>query len=253
MTTETDIVTTEPTGAIVRQPETLQVMDLLQAAVDKEVTVETLERLVALHERVSDRQAAQDYSAAMADFQNACPPIPKTSTAHIASKSGAKYSYTYAELDQIASVIGPLLHARGLSYAWDCEVKEGMLKCVCTVTHTAGHSKTGAFICPIDEQKQMSGPQQYASALTFAQRKSLSQVLGLSTTDRDNDGAEGSDGEPATITDEQVTLLRDMMTEASADESKFLAYLGYDSLEAILNTSLEAALAALEAKLRSKK
>jgi len=250
--TDTEIITIEPAGEITRRDETPQVMDLLQTALDKNVSVETLERLVALHERMSDRQAAQDFAAAMADFQEACPPIPKTSTAHIASKSGAKYSYTYAELDQIARVVGPLLHARGLSYAWDCEVKEGMLKCVCTVTHTAGHTATGAFMCPIDEQRQMSGPQQYASALTFAQRKSLSQVLGLSTTDEDNDGADG-DGEPETITKEQVTLLRDMIAESGADEAKFLAYLGYASLEDILDTSLEAALAALEAKLRSKK
>ncbi len=225
-----------------------QVMQLLQAAVDKEVSVETLERLVALHERVSDRQAAQEFAVAVADFQRACPPIPKTSTAKIATKGGVRYEYTYAELDQIARVIGPLLHARGLSYSWDCEVREGMLKCICTVTHTAGHTKTGAFMCPIDERAQMSGPQQYASSLTFAQRKSLSQVLGLSTTDKDND-----DVEPQAITNEQVTLLRELMGESGADEGKFLAYMGVDALADINDDSFEAAVAGLEAKLRVSK
>ncbi len=245
MTTDTDIVT-QP--AITRPAEAPAVMDLLQAAVDKEVSVETLERLVALHERVSDRQAAQDFAAAMADFQKACPPIPKTSTANIATKSGARYSYTYAELDQIARVIGPFLHERGLSYAWDCEVVEGMLKCICTVTHTAGHAKTGSFICPIDERAQMSGPQQYASSLTFAQRKSLSQVLGLSTTDHDTD-----DVEPEAITEEQAIMLRELMDESGADEAKFLAYMGVESLAEITDNTFEAAVAGLEAKLRASK
>lgn len=77
-------------------------MQLLAAAVDKGVPVETMEKLVALHERVADRQAAQEFSDALATFQSECPVIEKSKVARIVPKQGTPYEYRYAPLDEIA-------------------------------------------------------------------------------------------------------------------------------------------------------
>src|SRR5688572_25647998 len=65
--------------------------------------VDALEKLVALSERVQDRNAAREFGDAKARFQESCPPIKKTSKAKITSrKTGSSYEYDYAELDEIA-------------------------------------------------------------------------------------------------------------------------------------------------------
>src|SRR6185295_7018586 len=107
-------------------------------AVEKGVNVETIERLVALHNQEQDRRAAREFAEAMASFQEECPAIPKTSTAKIVTKAGGQYSYAYAELDEIARTIRPYAHKRGLSHSWDSACDEKTVSATCTVLHING-------------------------------------------------------------------------------------------------------------------
>ena len=164
-----------------------QVMALLRAAVEKGVAVETLERLMTLHERIAARQAEGEFLAARAQFQAECPAVAKKSSADFTSKGGGRISYSYAELDEIARTIRPHLHRLGLSYSWDSSVENGKVKAVCFLEHVAGGKKTATFEAPLDDRASMSGPQRVAAALTYARRQTLIQVLGLTTTDEDDD------------------------------------------------------------------
>ena len=182
MTKRTDI---QETGE--NLPST-EVGALLQLAVDKNLDVEKLEKLLELKVREEERYAAREFAAAMAQFQTDCPPIPKTSTANVKTANGASFTYTYAELDQIARTIQETLHGLGFSYGWDVEQGENnMLSVTCTLRHQNGHKETATFACPVDGSPAMSQPQKYASTLTFARRYSLIQVLGLTTAEPDRD------------------------------------------------------------------
>ena len=74
------------TNEISKRPEaglTTDYADLMRVALDKGADgVEALERLVALKERAYERMAAQEFADAMALFQEKCPPIRKSSSAH---------------------------------------------------------------------------------------------------------------------------------------------------------------------------
>ena len=168
-----DLVPTEA------NPEAVRIGSLLSLAIEKGLSVEGLEKLVALHERVMDRSAAQEFAQAMAQFQEECPPIRKTTTATITTKSGGQYQYTYAELDEIARTVRPHLHKHGLSYSWDSACDDKMVSATCVVQHVNGHSRRAGFSAPVDTLAQMSGAQKYASALSFAKRQTLIQVLGV--------------------------------------------------------------------------
>jgi hypothetical protein len=189
--------------------------ELFKLAVEKG-GVDALERLAALHERMMDRDSAREFAAAMAAFQEECPPVRKTSTAKVVTKSGGSYSYAYAELDEIARTVRPILHRHGLSYSWDSTLSESgaMLRCVCTVSHANGHKASATFEAPTEAVTQAMSPQQrHAAALTFARRQSLIQVLGLTTCDPDADGA----SEPeAKITPEQVLVLEALIDKRPA-------------------------------------
>lgn len=160
--------------------------EILRIAVERGVDVGSLERLVALHERMSERQAAVEFNQALAAFQAECPSIEKTSSASI----GGQYSYKYAQLDEIARTTRPLLQRHGLSYSWDSDVQNDRLVCVCTVRHIGGHSQSAKFTTPTQSPStRMSLQQQQGAALTYARRQSLVQALGLTMTDEDNDAA----------------------------------------------------------------
>lgn len=238
----------EPAGAVQASSGVATAMQLLQQAITAGIPVESIRELVKLSNEQADRAAAQEFNAALASFQAECPPIAKSSKASITTKSGVKYSYQYAELDQIATHIRPYLKPRGLSYGWDSSIDKNVLTCVCTLRHTNGHSVKASFTCPVDAAAHMSEQQKAAAALSYARRQSLVQVLGLTTCDPDTDGSAGASD---TITDSQEADLEALMQEVHADRLRFLKYMEVESLGEIRAVDFASAVAALEAKRRS--
>lgn len=218
---------------------------LLRMAVESKVDVGTIERLVALRERMEDRSAAAAFNRALMAFQGECPPIVKNREAKITTRSGGAYAYRFADLDQIARTIRPLLERHGLSYSWDSEVKDGKMVCTCIVRHIDGHAQSAHFTAPTDSDAAMSGAQKFASALTYARRQSLVQALGLTITDEDDDGAER---EP--ITDQQAMNIEDLIQDSQADRGRFLVYMGVGAVSEIAAADYDRAIAALQAKQR---
>lgn len=194
-------VTTElvPAEAIAL-PATVNAEALLATAIERNVPIETLERLLALREKLRAESARAAFFAALAAFQGTCPIIPKTKTAKITSASGGSYAYSYAPLEVIVSHVGALLQAHGLSVMFDTHVIEqpSALVVVCTVHHVAGHAETSEFRVPIDEKARMNDAQKVASASTYAKRYAFCNALGILTGDDDDDGHSGGakDGEP---------------------------------------------------------
>ena len=238
MTVSTDARSRTPGEAVVvhEQPTSpVAIIDLLRLAIEKQVPVEMLERLQALHERVSDRQAAVEFAQALATFQSSCPPISRTSKRDNVTKSGIRITYTYAELDHIARRIGPHLRAVGLSYSWDSRTEAGVLTCKCTLRHVNGHSQPATFACPVDSPNPgMSEQQKHAGALTYARRQSLIQVLGLTTCEPDDDGAEVKP-----ISEQQAMDLEALIEETKADLAKFLAWAKVNRIDEILERDYE--------------
>lgn len=225
---------------------------LLELALTKGVDVIALEKLVALKERTEDRIAAQEFARALAEFQSACPPIRKTSTAKIVTKSGREYGYNYAELDEIARTANKLLKDYGLSYTWDSEFDTtNMLRCTCTLRHVNGHSIKATFQCPTESDAGMSAPQKVAAALTFARRQSLVQVLGLTSCDVDSDGND-PEMNAETISVEQQRTVNDLIIESAANKDKFLKWFGVQSIEAIPTSRFDEACNALIGKAKKK-
>jgi len=224
---------------------------LLRLAVEKDLDVDKLARLVEMQERAMERDARAQFFDAMSEFQRKCPPIRKTSAART-SPEGGKILYTFAALDEIARTINPILAGVGLSYSWDSTVtgddKGASLVCVCTVRHKAGHTVTATFGCPVAGTNMMSGAQKAASALTYARRQSLVQALGLTTTDDDDDGRDGgaSDGTP--VSDDQALNLHELIDAVGADRAKFLAFFKVADLGQIPAARYGEATRMLEAK-----
>lgn len=230
-----------------RNGGTTDVDALVRIALERgDVAVDTIERLVALRERVEDRAAREAFVGAMSEFQAECPPISKNRTARVKTKTGGSYSYGYATLAEIAETVRPILAGLGLSYTWDSVVEEGTIRVTCTLRHAHGHSETATFTAPTDAATSaMSKQQEVAAALTYGRRQSLVQVLGLTTADDDTDGRTTP---PKTISEKQAAEISALIEHVGADRERFLQWIGVGAVDDIPAARHREAVQALERK-----
>jgi len=219
---------------------------LVKLALEKGHSVEVLERLVALQERVTDRDARMAYVSALSAFRAECPPIKKTreNTQFQTTRGGVKKPVKYAPLEEIDRVARPVAEAHGLIWTWDTRVEGDLMHVTCKVLHVDGHSESATVSLPFDSKAGASPQQKYAIAQTYGMRYSLIAALGITTADEDTDG--GGTGE--LVDEEDLANLEALISEVGADEVKFCEWLGVAHLPAITKRDLPRAVQALEKK-----
>lgn len=162
-----------------------QVDSLIAQAIDKNVSVEALERLLAMRTQLKQEYAAERFNAAMAHFQAACPIIKKTKS--VTTKTGV-VAYRYAPIESIVHQVKHLIKECCFSYRIETETQSEYVTAVCKVMHVDGHSESSSFTVPLGTQTQvMSSTQVVAAALTFAKRYAFCNAFGILTGDEDND------------------------------------------------------------------
>lgn len=210
---------------------------LILAALEKGVSVDVIERLVALKERIEDRNAVKQFVQALARVKAKLPTILHSKTAKFTTKSGFEVKYSYTELDELAAVIDPILSEEGFTYSWDQRLEKDMNTTTCILQHAGGHSRSASFTLPTANDSAASPQQKIGIADTYAGRRALIAVLGLTTADKDPRPAE-IDPTPASA--EQQGVLKDMLKarlEGKTPErqasftKKFLEHFGVTSLE----------------------
>lgn len=174
METKSEIIKSEHSAS----PDTL-----IQLAIQKDVDVSKLEKLMELRERWESNEARKLFLEAMSKFQSECPPLLKTKK--VAFKD---VRYNYAPLGEIAATITPKLRECSLSYRWEMNDTNGSIQCTCIVSHVAGHSEKTTMSANKDASGGKNEIQQRGSTITYLQRYTLIGALGISTADEDNDG-----------------------------------------------------------------
>ena len=160
---------------------------LIAKAIESNVPVETLERLLAMRSELKAEQAKEAFYQALSDFQSECPIIKKTK--QVKNKDGS-VRYSYAPLDSIIEQISPFLNKHGLSYTTDTtQKKDGFVTAIVEIHHRLGYSKLSEFDIPIDDAAFMNDAQKAASAFSFAKRYAVTNALGIMTGDMDDDAA----------------------------------------------------------------
>lgn len=241
----------ETTGAALVPAQTEEVSGLVRLAIEQKVPVEVLERLVALQERVTARDAEQALAEALNAFQAECPPIPRVGKAVVLKNGVKQYEYRFAPYDKTLEVIRPYLNAHGLSFTHDSAMVNGEVEVVCRLQHIMGAGRQSTFRAPVDNSGGKNPLQGVGSARSYGKRYTLVDVLGLSTEEDDDGRAAGGGGggrKAATITEAQEADLRALMQEVGADEERFREYLGVGFLKEIQATALPGAIQALEAR-----
>lgn len=256
MTGPDGVTTTAQDSVTVRAPNTDVVAVDWNAAIMKALDsgdAATVEKIVAVAERVHDRTAAMEFASLLAEFQEAVPIIRKTKPVREASHKGGNVLYHFAPLPEIQRVVRPLLTARGFSYRWNQRILDnGQMVVTCVLSHANGHSESSDFATPIGKGTSiMSGPQKHGGTNTFAQRYSLLAVLGL-TVDEDTDASEPP-GEP--VSEKQAADLLDLFESVAeaydkpeALKSRLFAHLQIASFEEVPAAKFHYVKAQIESK-----
>ena len=171
---------------------------LLEKAIEQGADLDKLEKLMDLQDRWNTEQAKNVFSEALANFQAELGPIIKRRQGH---------NSKYADLDDIAQEIRPILEKFGLSYQFAQDQSEAGVKVTCIVRHKAGHKEVNSLAAPNDTSGGKNTIQSIASTVTYLRRYTLTGALGITTGNEDNDG-----GKPAVDLSEllsYIELVRD--------------------------------------------
>lgn len=123
-----------------------------------------------------------ELAKALAKAQGTFPVIPKNKTTKVRTKSGAEYSYNYADLPSILDLTRKPLSENGLAVAQMTVVHEGAMLLVTRLLHSSGEYIEASYPLPIGAAAQDMG-----SAITYARRYTLCPLLGIAPED-DDDG-----------------------------------------------------------------
>jgi hypothetical protein len=221
---------------VIHPPADVTPMGMIDRAVSQGASVETVEKLMGLQERWEKNQARKEFDNAVAAAKAEIRPVMRNRTGHNNKK--------YADFAAIALAVDPILTTHGLSYRFKSDQGERIVV-TCVLSHRAGHSETTTLSGPPDASGSKNAIQAIGSTLTYLQRYTLVQMLGLAAGD-DDDGVKGGAG--PSINAKQVAAIRSLIVEVAADITKFVKYLGVASVEEIKEADYSRAVAALEAK-----
>lgn len=153
---------------------------------DPDVSVDKLERMLAMKERIDAQNAKIAFADALSLARADIPPIVKDATVDFTSQKGRTH-YKHETLAGIAKTIDPILSQNGLSYRFRTNQDGGRVTVTCIIAHRGGHSEETTLAGAPDQSGNKNNFQAVGSAVTYLQRYTLKAALGLSA-EVDDDG-----------------------------------------------------------------
>lgn len=215
-------------------------LDMLNAAVEGGRDIEVIGKLMDLHERWEKGQARKAFDEAIADAKAELPPIVKNREGHNNAK--------YADFAALAKAVDPVLAAHGLSYRFRT-VQTDRIAVTCVISHKAGHFEENTLSGPSDTSGNKNAIQAIGSTLTYLQRYSLVQALGLAAS-IDDDGKAAANSRDL-IDENQVKTIQQLIVEVGADIPAFLKYMQVGTIGDIQARYFDAAMSALRKKAKA--
>jgi len=190
---------------------------LLALAIQKDLDIEKLTKLMELQERWQANEAKKLFVAAMTAFKKEPPKVVKDMHVDYTTKAGMRVNYNHASLGNVVASVTEALSQHDMSVNWQTETKE-LVSVTCTITHVAGHSESTSISAKPDDSGGKNAIQAIGSTITYLQRYTLLAICGLATNEFEDDGRGGNKPEPKkakVIYPPNIQKLIDAMAEKS--------------------------------------
>lgn len=168
--------------------------------------------------------------AALAKAQATFQPIVKNREVMITMKSGGKYKFRYADIDEITAKTRPALSANGLSILQpiQSDPATGATWIDTMLTHAEGGVITSRV--DIKPAASYSDPKEFGATVTYVRRYAVTALLGVAADDdldESGRGAGDGGGNQGDTEQQQISALVDSLitgvrkTTTDAEASKF--------------------------------
>lgn len=136
--------------------------------------------------------------AALAKAQGEFKPIEKNREVEILMKSGGKYRFRYADLEEIIAKTRPALSANGLAMIQTIEHSQAGQLLTCKLMHAGGGIITSEL--PIPSAREFGGdPKSFGALISYHRRYMVTSMLGVAADDDlDEDGQGAGEHQPPT-------------------------------------------------------
>jgi hypothetical protein len=165
-----------------------------RVATNPNTSIDTLERLLNMQERVETKRAEAAFNAALADMQ---PVLPVIAERGEIMNSANKVQSTYARWEDINDAIKPILAQYGFALTFRVDRPEGMVCITGVLSHREGHSTQTTISLPVDSSGSKNGVQAVGSSTSYGQRYTAKLLLNLTSRGDDDDGKSGGMGAAA--------------------------------------------------------
>ena len=221
---------------------------LTQAIASGQLQPEQLSMILDAQERILDRQAKQEFSAAMAACQSEIPGVLK-------NKYNEQTRSKFEDLESLNKTIVPIYtkHGFGVSFDTGDSGNPDTLRILADVSHKSGWTKQYHYDLAYDmygikgtvNKTKIHGS---SSTVAYGRRYLLKMIFNITTSDEiDNDGNQPVE----LISVDQQTVINDLLNESKSDKDIFLKYIKCDSVENIPANKYARVLKVLEDKKNS--
>lgn len=154
-----------------------------KCALNPNVDVAKMEKLLDLQERILNRNSKMAFMADMAMMQNELPEIEKNG----AIKIHGKVQSRYAKFEDINEKIKPIL--KKFNFAVSFKIKQEATKIIITsiLSHAMGHSEETEIELPHDNSGNKNSVQAVGSTISYGKRYTMCALLNISVRDEDDD------------------------------------------------------------------
>lgn len=236
-----------PEGALQVSPERrlaerpAAMMEAIQrAAMDPACDVAKMQALLDMAERMQATNARIEYQAALARIQEVMPRIGRDGKITVNSVVRSRY----ATLERIDKIVKPLLAAEGFSLQFDTAESGSKITVFGKLAHREGHFDVKQIALALESSGAKNSVQAMGSTISYGQRYLIKMFLNIVEEGEDTGGQPPLEA----ITTDQAIVIRDLIREVGANEAKFLAYIGVESVEQISKRDYDRTISELERK-----
>jgi len=227
-----------------------------RVALNPDVDIDKMERLLQMQERILDRNAKSAFTAALALMQPELPVVDRKGKIVIHKKDAEKIpenviqSTPYALWEDINDAIRPILAKYGFALSFRVKKEADRVEVTAILSHREGHSEETMLSLPMDSTGSKNNVQAIGSSTSYGKRYTACSLLNITSRGEDDDGAAA--GAEDLISDEQRDQLLALADEVKADIPRLCKFLKVESIAALPAARFDHAMKSLENK-RAKK
>lgn len=163
---------------------------IARAARDPNVDIDKMERLLMMQERVQERNAKAEFTAAKIEMRPELPEITMKGHIVIRDKNDATkiiQDTPFAKFEDIHESVMPVLDRHGFDLSFkNGMAPDGKVRVTTILSHVGGHSEDTYFDLPHDSSGSKNAVQAVGSSTSYAKRYGVLSILNIRVVGEDD-------------------------------------------------------------------